>query len=96
MRPGERHAERIKLALLDRYQATEPSASYVLDDLVAIEDGGSPTDPRNMWPQPIAQAQQKTAIDEYLHREICAGKLTVGQAARVLEGDWLAADTERH
>ena len=94
--PSERDAERIKLALLDRYQATEPSASYVLDQLVAIEDAGSPTDRRNMWPQPIAQAKQKDAIEDYLHREICAGKVTVQQAARVLEGDWLAADTEHH
>jgi hypothetical protein len=92
----ERDAERIKLALLDSYQATEPSASYVLDQLVAIEDGGSPTDPRNLWPQPIAQAKQKDAIEHYLHRQICAGKVTVQQAARQLEGDWLAADTEHH
>jgi hypothetical protein len=95
-RPSEQHGERIKLALLDRYRATEPSASYVLDQLVAVEDGGSPTDRRNMWPQPIAQAKQKDAIEDYLRLEICAGKVTVQRAARVLEGDWLAADTEHH
>ena len=89
VRPPEAITEPLKLQLMARYQDPNPSGSYQLDHLVAIEDGGSPTSVENMWPQPIAQAVQKDRLEDLLHEQICAHRLSVVQAARELEGDWL-------
>ena len=89
VRPSEAVTEPIKLQLMARYQDPNPSGSYELDHLVAIEDGGSPTSVENMWPQPLAQAVQKDRLEDLLHEEICTHRLTVQQAARQIEGDWL-------
>ena len=56
-------------------------ACYEEDHLVPIEDGGDPTDPRNLWPEPyntvvggtIMGARQKDVVEGFVHDEICYG-----------------------
>jgi hypothetical protein len=55
-------------------------ADYQEDHLVAIELGGHPRDPRNLWPEPIAQAHIKDAWELTLNRAVCAGRMTVTTA----------------
>ena len=54
-------------------------ACYEEDHLIPLEDGGDPTDPRNLWPEPynthvggaIMGARQKDVVEAFIHDEIC-------------------------
>jgi hypothetical protein len=54
-------------------------ACYEEDHLIPLEDGGDPTDPRNLWPEPysthvggvIMGAHQKDVVETFIHDEIC-------------------------
>jgi len=54
-------------------------ACYEEDHLIPLEDGGDPTDPRNLWPEPynthvggvIMGAHQKDVVEAFVHDEIC-------------------------
>src|ERR1035437_1543870 len=56
-------------------------ACYEEDYLIPLEDGGNPTDPRNLWPEPfntrvggiIMGAHQKDIVEGFVHDEICYG-----------------------
>lgn len=60
------------------------------DHLISRELGGS-DDVLNLWPQPWAEAKQKDALENYLHREVCAGRMTLSDAQRAIASDWRAA-----
>jgi hypothetical protein len=55
---------------------------YQEDHLISLGLGGHPTDPRNLWPQPIARALEIDRIEVELHDRICAGELTLAEAQR--------------
>ena len=54
-------------------------ACYEEDHLIPLEDGGHPTDLRNLWPEPyntrfggvIMGAHQKDVVETFIHDEIC-------------------------
>ncbi len=56
-------------------------ACYEEDHLIPLEDGGDPTDPRNLWPEPyntvvggtIMGAHQKDVVEGFIHDEVCYG-----------------------
>jgi len=56
-------------------------ACYEEDHLIPLEDGGDPTDPRNLWLEPyntrvggtIMGAHQKDVVEGFVHDEICYG-----------------------
>ena len=55
-------------------------ACYEEDHLIPLEDGGDPTDPRNLWPEAyntrigwvIMGARQKDVVEGFVHDEICS------------------------
>jgi len=74
------------------YQLPGPVSSYVVARVVPIEDGGSPTDPRNLYVLPLdgwGGERTQAVVADRLHNQICAHRVTVAQAARTLEGNWL-------
>jgi hypothetical protein len=54
-------------------------ACYEEDHLISLENGGDPTDPRNLWPEAynthvggtIMGARQKDIVEAFIHDEIC-------------------------
>ena len=42
----------------------------------------------NLWPQPWAEAVQKDAVENWLHREVCAGHMTLAAAQHAIIADW--------
>ena len=52
---------------------------YEEDHLIALEDGGNPRDPKNLWPEPYDTqvngktigAHQKDIVEGFIHDEIC-------------------------
>ncbi len=70
--------------------------AYEEDHLIPLELGGAPTDERNLWPQPRRpadgwDASRKDDLEGVLHREVCAGRLSLTEAQRALTSDWHAA-----
>ena len=54
-------------------------ACYEEDHLIPLEDGGDPSDPRNLWPEAyntrvggtIMGAHQKDTVEAFVHDEVC-------------------------
>ncbi|MBV8598881.1 MAG: hypothetical protein JO017_08675, partial [Actinobacteria bacterium] len=56
--------------------------AYQEDHLISRELGGSPTDPRNLWPEPYPRASAVDRIENELNAAVCSGKLTLADARR--------------
>jgi hypothetical protein len=66
---------------------------YEEDHLISLELGGNPTDPKNLWPQPYAPvpgARQKDLTENYLHKQVCSGAMSLQEAQRRISTDWYA------
>lgn len=58
------------------------------DHLVSLELGGA-NGPRNIWPQlDPAEKTRKDALENRLHREVCAGRLNLGLAQDEVRVFW--------
>ncbi len=65
---------------------------YEVDHLVSLELGGS-NDIANLWPQPASPTpgfHQKDQVENYLHDQVCSGKLSLQQAQMEIATNWLA------
>ena len=66
------------------------SSEYEVDHLISLELGGS-NDITNLWPEPYASpegARVKDRVENWLHRQVCAGLIDLGTAQREIAGDW--------
>jgi hypothetical protein len=69
------------------------TADYEEDHFISLELGGSPTDPRNLWPEryapkPGAKAKEKDIVENYLHRQVCTAQMTLVEAQKAITTDW--------
>lgn len=74
----------------------EPRCCEV-DHLVSLELAGS-NDPSNLWAQryePFPGARDKDKVETSLHRDVCAGKITLKQAQEIIRTDWFAEYRKR-
>jgi hypothetical protein len=96
IRPPASYTNKLKAAQLASGAYASPQAPHTFeeDHLVSLEIGGHPTDPQNLWPQhwdaPYG-AHQKDQLENYLHRAVCAGTLTLAAAQAAVVADWTAA-----
>lgn len=101
IRPPASYTNRLKKQQLAAgvYASKEPPGHFEEDHLISLELGGHPTDPKNLWPEPYNPkdgmgARVKDQVEDYLKREVCAGRTTLEEAqAAVLE--WEATYYER-
>lgn len=102
-RPPTRVTTPLKLETMATYHVPGTPADYEGDHLISIELGGCPGGTKaacnatlNYWPQPwnlgsaIPGAHQKDVVEHYLHRQVCAGKITLDRAQALIAGDWYA------
>ena len=64
------------------------------DHLISLELGGSPTDPKNLWPEPYASAtgaRVKDKVENALHTLVCNGSLTLKTAQKAIATNWYDA-----
>lgn len=69
------------------------AAEFELDHLVPRELGGA-DDVRNLWPQSYSgawNAHTKDELENRLHAEVCAGRLPLATAQRMIATDWTMA-----
>jgi hypothetical protein len=96
IRPPVSYTDALKKQQIVQYGYSDTNlADYEEDHLVALEDGGHPTDPHNLWPQP-RHAQQwnaplKDTLENVLHGMVCSGQLTLDTARQALATDWVEA-----
>ncbi len=78
------------------YQGDTNLSDYELDHLISLTDGGNPTDPKNLWPEPYntqingkrVGAKEKDKLEVILNKKICSGELTLKEAQDILAHDW--------
>jgi hypothetical protein len=80
IRPPPSYTSALKLRQMRQYHETGPPSDYEEDHLISLELGGHPTDPRNLWPEPIARARAVDSIENQLHAALCAGTMSLAQA----------------
>jgi hypothetical protein len=80
IRPPVSYTNALKQKQMRAYGETGSMSDYQEDHLISLEMGGSPTDPRNLWPEPYPRASQMDQIENQLNSEICDGRLTLAQA----------------
>lgn len=71
---------------------THASGEYEVDHLISLELGGS-NDIANLWPEaakPQPGFHEKDQVENELHDQVCAGKLSLADAQRQIATDWLA------
>jgi hypothetical protein len=65
---------------------------YEVDHLISLELGGS-NDISNLWPEaanPRPGYHEKDKVENYLHKQVCDGKMSLEEAQRLIAGDWLS------
>ena len=71
-----------------------PDADYEVDYLITPGLGGA-DDVRNLWPEPHANttwnSYVKDQLEDHLHRMVCDGKVSLGEAQKEIAGNWIAA-----
>jgi hypothetical protein len=68
------------------------ASDYHEDHRVPLCAGGHPTDPHNLWPQPLEgrwRDADKNMLEASVCRQLCRGEITLEQAqAYFLKPDW--------
>jgi hypothetical protein len=97
IRPPRSYTERLKRRQIREYRYTDRRLrDYEEDHLVSLGIGGSPTSPRNLWPEPRHLtdgwgSDAKDRLESRLHADICRGRLPLAEAQRAMASDWIAA-----
>jgi hypothetical protein len=71
--------------------ASHTPGQYEVDHLVSLELGGS-NDISNLWPEaasPKPGFHEKDKVENYLHDQICAGKISLQEAQIQIATNWL-------
>lgn len=74
------------------YQSDLAMSAFEEDHLISLEIGGNPTDPANLWPQHWSApygAHQKDQLENFLHRAVCKGSITLSEAQRAASVNWI-------
>ncbi len=81
------------------YADLDPS-HYQEDHLIPLSLGGAPSDPRNLWPEPLEAtlpdgtavgADVKDGFELWMHDRLCHGEVTLSAAQTAFATDWIAA-----
>lgn len=96
VRPPSSYTTSLKRRQLAAYgwYAGHSLAGYEEDHLIPLELGGSPSDPRNLWPEArrgsTGDAGQKDSVENRLHRQVCDGQIGLRRAQQEIARNWEA------
>lgn len=89
VRPPATYTNKLKVTQIRQYGYADTNVrDYEEDHLVPLSLGGSPRDPRNLWPEPRGQAPAKDTMENALKADVCYGRRTLGQAQVKILADW--------
>lgn len=82
-----------KRAVYREYGITSHTAfQYEVDHLVSLELGGS-NSIANLWPEPASPTpgfHEKDMVENYLHDQVCSGKMRLSKAQDLIAHNWIA------
>jgi hypothetical protein len=89
VRPPVSYTNTLKKQQIIEYGYGDSNMSdYEEDHFISLELGGSPNDPQNLWPEPHPSLNEKDKVENYLHTQVCSGKLTLVQAQQEITNNW--------
>jgi hypothetical protein len=92
VRPPTKYTNALKTQQIKDYGYTDTNLSnYEEDHLISLELGGSPQDPKNLWPEPyniLNGARVKDRLENLLHVMVCNGSITLTEAQQEIATDW--------
>lgn len=95
VRPPVSYTNKLKIKQIAQYGYKDVNpADYEEDHLIPLSLGGSPTDPRNLWPEPwhsVWNAHVKDRLEVLLHKKVCDHSLTLQEAQAMIVANWIAA-----
>ena len=97
IRPPEEYTSKLKREQIRQYGYSDyRMRDYEEDHLVSLELGGSPSSPRNLWPQPHHVAggwgsYAKDKLENRLHKLVCRGQISLAQAQHEIATNWIEA-----
>jgi hypothetical protein len=87
----------MKAEAYKEYGATKKAGTCCeVDHLIPLELGGL-DDVKNLWPQPYLPkpaAHEKDEVENYLAKQVCAGKRNLADAQKAISTNWLAVYVE--
>jgi hypothetical protein len=66
------------------------TGQYEIDHLISLQLGGS-NDIANLWPEigdPRPGFHEKDRVENYLHQQVCDGKMSLKKAQELISTDW--------
>jgi hypothetical protein len=96
IRPPVSYTDKLKVQDMQTYHLSGVKGDFELDHLISLELGGNPTDPKNLWMEPYTAsipdggAKVKDSVENYLHKQVCSGAITLAEAQKEITGDWYA------
>jgi hypothetical protein len=92
VRPPVSYTDALKIQQIREYGYTDTSvADYEEDHFIPLELGGNPTDPKNLWPEFPHSPNPKDSVEDKLKKLVCANKLGLADAQRLIRTNWTTA-----
>jgi len=95
VRPSTAYTNALKVEQIKAYGYADTNPTdYEEDHLIPLELGGHPTDPINLWPEPLTgtnAATKKDGVENSLHNKVCAGLMTLLAARASIAMNWESA-----
>ncbi len=92
VRPSSRYTDALKRLQIKEYgYADTKLTDYEEDHLIPLELGGDPTDPKNLWPEPLSgayPATKKDGVENSLHDKVCSGFMSLTAAQSAIAKNW--------
>jgi hypothetical protein len=96
IRPPTSYTNKLKAQGVIDYGYSDTNMSdYEEDHFLALEDGGDPRSPQNLWPEPHsgdANSYNKDGVETKVKDAICNGTATLADAQRAMLTNWTTAE----
>lgn len=95
IRPPVSYTNALKVKLFNNgyhYSLDKSIKDSELDHYISLELGGDPRSEQNLWLESYLttpNAKDKDRVENFLHKQVCAGKITLQEAQREITGDWV-------
>lgn len=97
IRPPASYTDKLKIQQIKQYGYSDTNPrDYEEDHDLALEEGGNPTDPRNLWPEPHngpagTTSFDKDKVENRVKEAICSGQVTLADAQHAMLTNWTTA-----
>src|ERR1035437_6991394 len=92
VRPPTSYTNKLKVQQILEYGYVDKNLKdYEEDHLISLELGGSPTDPKNLWPEPGSSPNPKDKIENLCKKKVCDGEITLTKAQQEIATNWETA-----